>query len=125
MAVSDDIVAARCYGMVRCGESSLSAPTVEELATEFGLFFDASCYRDIDEVSARMSIQNILHRDMAYGDEVMAEQQAKQSTDRFFAQFGNGVRFCTNNWCPATNATFDEGVLVIGSQRSGCLWVEE
>jgi hypothetical protein len=55
----------------------------------------------------------------------MPEQQAEQLTERFFAQFGAGARFVTNNWCPATDATFDGGVLVIGPQRSGCLWVED
>ena len=125
MAVSDDILAARRFGVVHCGISSLPAPTVAELAREFGLRPNASCYRVIDEASARLAMRKLLHRDMAYSAEVMPEQQAEQLTERFFAQFGNGARFFTNNWCSATDATFDEGVLVIGSQQSGCLWVED
>jgi hypothetical protein len=125
MAVSDDILAARRFGVVHCGVSSLRAPTVAELAKEFGLRPDAACYREIDQACARLSVQRLLHRDLAYSAEVMPEQQAVRLTERFFAEFGTGARFFTNNWCPATDATFDEGVLVISPQRSGCLWVED
>src|SRR5262245_48376011 len=125
MAVNEDILAARRFGVVHCGVSSLSAPTIAELAQEFGLRNDAGCYREIDEASARLSVRRLLHRDLAYSAEIMPERQAEQLTERFFAQFGSGARFFTNNWCPATNATFDEGVLVMGSHRSGCLWVED
>jgi hypothetical protein len=30
-----------------------------------------------------------------------------------------------NSWDPATDATFDMGVLVLGAAKSGCLWVED
>jgi hypothetical protein len=29
------------------------------------------------------------------------------------------------SWTPATHATFDMGVIVIGTSKVGCLWVEE
>jgi len=125
MAVSEDILIARRFGVVHCGVSSLPAPTITDLAREFGLRGDAECYREIDEASARLSIRRLLHRDLAYSAEVMPEQQAEQLTEQFLAQFGSGARFFTNNWCPATNATFDEGVLVMGPDHSGCLWVED
>jgi len=125
MAVSDDILAARRCGVVHCGVSSLPAPTVNELAREFGLRDDAECYREIAKPSARLSVRQLLHRDLAYSAEVMPQEQAEQLTERFFEQFGPGARFFTINWCPATDATFDEGVLVLGPQRSGCLWVED
>ena len=28
-------------------------------------------------------------------------------------------------WIPATTATFDAGILVVGGSRAGCLWVED
>jgi hypothetical protein len=62
---------------------------------------------------------------MAYDAEVMPSTQAAQLCDRFFDQFGGGSRYFTNNWCPATGATFDEGILVLGPHCSGCLWVED
>ena len=124
-AISNDILAARRYGVVHCGVSSLASPTVSELAREFGLRADQSSYRGIDEASARSSILRLLHRDMAYNAEVMPIVQAEQLTDRFLAQFGEGSMFFTNNWCPVTDATFDEGVLVLGPNSCGCLWIED
>jgi hypothetical protein len=125
MAVSDDILAARHYGVVRCGLSVHPSPTVAELAREFGLRDDPECYREIDGASARASVLRLLHRDMAYDAEIMPMDRAGQLADRFFSQFGDGSRYFTNNWCPVTDATFDEGILVLGQHRSGCLWVED
>jgi hypothetical protein len=129
-AVNDDILVARRYGVVRCGVSSLTAPTVSELAREFGLRASESCYREIDEAAARASVLRLLHRDLAYDAEVMPLGWAGQLTDRFFAQFGEGStsfsnKFFTNNWCPVTDATFDEGILILGPDSCGCLWVED
>jgi hypothetical protein len=129
-AVNDDIRAARRYGVVRCGVSSLTAPTVSELDREFGLRPNESCYREIDEATARASVLRPLHRDMAYDAEVMPLGQAGRLTDCFFAQFGEGStsfsnKFFTNNWCSVTHATFEEGVLILGQDSCGCLWVED
>jgi hypothetical protein len=111
MGVNEDILAARRFGVVHCGFSSLTAPILADLAGEFGLRNDAGCYREIDEASARLSVRRLLHRDLAYSAEVMPERQAEQLMEEFFAQFSSGATFFTNNWCPATHATFDEGVL--------------
>jgi hypothetical protein len=62
MAVSEDILAARRYGVVHCGVLSLSAPTVAALAKEFGLLPEAACYRESDEASARLSVQRPIAR---------------------------------------------------------------
>ena len=88
MAVSEDILTARRFGVVHCGVSSLPAPSITDLAREFGLRSDAECYREIDEASARLSVRRLLHRDLAYSVEVMPEQQAEQLTEQFLAQFG-------------------------------------
>ncbi|MGO9465479.1 MAG: hypothetical protein ACLQIB_09420 [Isosphaeraceae bacterium] len=123
--ISNDILAARRFGVVHCGVSSLASPTALELAREFGLRADESCYRDIDQETARSSVLRLLHRDLAYDAEVMPIEQARHLTDRFFAQFGDGSRFFTNNSCSVTDATFDEGVLVLAPNSCGCLWVED
>jgi hypothetical protein len=62
---------------------------------------------------------------MAYDAEVMPIGQAEQLTDRFLAQSGEGSMFFTNNWCPVTDATFDEEVLVLGPNSRGCVWIED
>lgn len=143
MGVAEDITASRAYGVIRCGLSALASPTVPELAREFGLQDDVACYKEIDEVAARGLARMVLHRDMAYDDEVMPATRAAALTDAFLAQFGAGTRYFSNgDWrlrtagrpedgvvCtsldPVTPATFDTGLLAVGAERSGCLWVED
>ena len=113
---------------------------VPELAREFGLADDPSNYKEIDAAAAWRLIQLILHQDLAYNAEVMPAGRAAELANQFLVQFStDGVRFFTNgtfheargvtwsgvNWNPVTAATFDTGVLVIGSRVSGCLWVED
>jgi hypothetical protein len=125
MTVSDEIRATRHFGVVRCGILSLEFPNVSALAHAFGLRSGEECYREIDETSAREAVLRLLHIDLAYDAEVMPKIQAEQLSARFFDQFGVGSRYFTNNWCPVTDATFDEGVLVTGPDLSGCFWVED
>ncbi|HXG11461.1 MAG TPA: hypothetical protein VNK04_17030 [Gemmataceae bacterium] len=143
MGVAEDIIAARIYGTVRCGLSSRASPTIPESAREFGLRDEAGCYKEIDEEAARRLLRLVLHRDMAYNVEIMPEVRAAELADAFLAQFGPGTRFFSNgtwhlpavvrpdggvigpSWDPVTSATFDTGVLAIGPEWSGCLWVED
>ena len=143
MGVAEDIIAARDHGAVRCGLSSQRSPAVPELAREFGLRDQPSCYKEIDEEAARHLIGLVLQRDLAYNAEVMPGASAVELADRFLAQFGPGTRYFSNgtwhlpsivradgvihgaSWDPVTAATFDTGVLAIGPQCSGCLWVED
>jgi hypothetical protein len=144
MEVAQDIIAARACGVVRCGLSArVRLPKISELAGEFGLNDEPSFYEEIDKVAARQLILRVLHRDMAYNAEVMTEPRAAELADQFLAQFGPDTRYFTNgswhlppvirpdgvvcgpSWDPVTAATFDTGVLAIGSAQSGCLWVED
>jgi hypothetical protein len=141
MVVFEAIVEARAGA--RCGFSSLPSPDVTELAREFGLFDGDACYKEIDEESARRLVEAVLRRDLAYNSELMPQAQARQLASQFLAYFDPGARYYTNgtwhevdnyfnggsvsgiSWDPAAQATFDTGVLVIGRDRSGCLWVED
>lgn len=141
--VTEEILAARTWGVVRCGLSSQPAPTVSELAREFGLRDAQECYKEICEPDALRLVRRVLHRDLAYDAEIMPEARAAELGERFLAQFGAGARFFTNgtfyeerrrlsrsvwsgpSWEPVTEATFDTGVLVIGPKGAGCVWVED
>ena len=129
MTFEDEILAARWCGVVRCGVSAYSHRELSQLAAEFGLRDDPDAFRELSAAAAEELIKSVLHKDMAYGQPIMPEQQAARLTREFFAQFGADARFYSNgwplSWTPATDATFDTGVLVIGPQRCGCLWVED
>jgi hypothetical protein len=140
VGVAEDVIAARG---ARCGLSSLASPSVSELAREFGLKDDPACYKEIDEPSARLLARRILHQDLAYNAELIPLARAEELASRFLDQFGPDARYLTNgswhlppvaladrvvqgpSWDPVTDATFDTGVLVLGSRCSGCLWVED
>ena len=142
MEVVAEILVARDCGIVHCGVSSQPSPPLAELAAEFGLAPDLASYREIDADSARWLAKSVLNQDMAYSAQIMSVARAAELADQFLAQFGTeGARFYTNGdfhesrrqkltlsdvaWNPVTSATFDTGVLIIGLQYSGCLWVED
>lgn len=142
MNIADEIIAARDCGVVHCGLSSHTSPSLSELASEFGLAPDPANYREIDAASARWLVESVLNQDMAYGAEVIPSGRARELADTFLSQFSRQqVRFFTNGsfherrgtklvwsgaaWNPVTKATFDTGVLILGPQSSGCLWVED
>ena len=135
MEVVDEILAARCYGVVHCGVSRFAHKDVLALATEFGLHDDPSAFEPVSASDALAIVASILHKDMAYSHPMMAEERAKELAERFLEQFGAEAKVYSNGWTgwetgstgwnPATDATFDTGVLIIGNDRSGCVWVED
>lgn len=130
MAVEDEIPSERDCGVVRCGMARIAHKDVLALAKEFGLSDDPSVFEPIDESSAVAIVALILHKDMAYSQPLMPEERARFLAEQFLEQFGADAQFFGNGWqpdgwSPATDATFDTGVLIIGKDRSGCLWVED
>lgn len=142
MDVAAEIHAARNCGAVHCGLSARPTPSVSELAAEFGLADDPAFYKEIAADAARRLAAAVINQDMAYNTEIVPAARAAELAERFIAQFGTeGVRFYTNgtfhenlgpklgspsaSWGPVTAATFDTGILAIGRQCSGCLWVED
>jgi hypothetical protein len=135
MALVDDILSERDCGVVHCGVSRFGHRDILELAREFGLHDDPSAFAPITASFAVALVTSILHKDMAYSGPIMSEERAKELAGRFLQQFGADAAFYSNGWNgwetdstgwkPATNSTFDTGVLIIGNDRSGCIWVED
>jgi hypothetical protein len=135
MAVVDDILAERDCGVVRCGVSRFAKQDILELAREFGLHDDPSAFAPITGSDAVALVASILHKDMAYSYPMMAEERARELAEQFLKQFGAEAKLYSNGWTgwetgstswnPVTDATFDTGVLIIGNDRSGCIWVED
>jgi hypothetical protein len=69
---------------------------------------------------------------MGHGSDIMSASRAADLWQGFLTLFeGQALRFATNaglppdSWTPATDATFDLGVIVIATAKAGCLWVED
>ncbi|KYF57789.1 hypothetical protein BE08_18630 [Sorangium cellulosum] len=135
-SIIDRIQAARSCGVLHIGVVAESVRSVGDLARRFGLQGDDGAYREIGEETARRIIAFVLHRDLAYGVEMVPAEDAARLADAFLEQLdGAGCRYFTNgdfgedpagaSWTPVTSATFDTGALILGTSRSGCLWVED
>lgn len=135
MDIASEIKAARKYGVTHCGISDRSH-CLATLAAEFLLATDSGTYREIDQQEAAKLLTLILHCDLAYSAEIMPESDAVLLAQRFLncvaddeaKYFTNGTfhdRTGGARWNPATDATFDTGVLVLSNKASGCLWVED
>jgi hypothetical protein len=140
MNICDEITRARNCGYVYCGVTPTRPDSAVALAAEFDLVADATDLREVDGVMAVRLARFVLHRDLAYRDEIMTSDRAGELAERFLAQFaGDGVRFYTNGhfreeggaivslerWNPLTKGTLDTGVLVVGEGTGGCLWVQD
>lgn len=129
--ICDRIRRERRAGNTRCGvvEGRMS---VTEIARAFGLADDGAIYRSIGSVEANAIATRVLCADLAYDTEIMSVSDAADLWCQFMALFdGQDVGFVSNTgtqsgaWTPATPATFDMGILVIGATKAGCLWVED
>jgi hypothetical protein len=135
----DAIRRARTKGKLYCGAVA-SAQSAPGLAASFGLSADPACYREIDADMARAIVAGVLHRDLAYGTRLIPLSEAEELAAEFVQRFGHqACRYFTNaefkhdagaglvlvRWNPATTATYDTGVLAVGSTESGCVWVAD
>lgn len=91
---------------------------------------------EVDAERAESVLAALLHKDLAYKSEVMPEHTARWLASEFLRGFGPyRSRFATNSsdmpdqmpWSctPATDATFDAGVVVMGEAGSGIYWVAD
>jgi hypothetical protein len=138
MDVFEAIRKERTAGKLFCGTTA-GVKAVPALASAFGLKGDASLYHQVDADMARAILVAILHRDLAYGNRLLSLARAEDLAAQVMQRFATpGARFLTNgqfkqaaaglvlsHWDPATDSTFDTGVLFLGSGESGCVWVAE
>ena len=78
----------------------------------------------------------VVHQDLAYDLPICDLQKATQLAKAFVeAAMSEGMTFYSNgdlatsrnprSWNPATEATFDTGVLAVGPTGCACFWVED
>lgn len=131
--ICEQLRRARGGGCIAAIESD-GVATPELAAARFGLISDADVYEPIDRVEAVRVLEMGLHQDLLYGRELMPSATAKQLAGAFLDAFDGELRLFTNGtfgraggedgrgWTPATEATVDTGVLVLGASSCGCLW---
>jgi len=130
----------RDCGVVHAG--LVEAADLPTAASAFRLATDGATYRAIDLEEARRVLTRILHRDLAYGAEIIPMADAERLASEVLllvpdaqlftngsygsppAPASNGVTVGPS-WNPATSATFDTGVIAVGSSMSACVWVED
>ena len=118
--------------------------SIDDAAREFGLRPLGDKWRGVDREIAAQVIFALLIVDMAYSSPRISEEEARAGCDEFLSQFDSDSWFFTNgtwevgrtkseskgvsfgpSWTPATDATFDGGVIVLDRSRSGVLWLED
>jgi hypothetical protein len=143
MNIADEIIEHRTCGVVHCGYTD-KAHDVCAIAELFGLSPSEATYRKIDRPEAEQIMTRLLKQDMAYDSKIMKQSCAKRLCREFLAGVNdNDASYFTNidysdegkqiapnawacpDWTPATEATFDAGIIVVSTGRSGCFWVED
>jgi hypothetical protein len=132
-----EIKSVRNCGEVIARVTERSFSRAEEAAAEFGLSAREGAYGPISREEAIEVLACVIHKDMAYGVDFVAISRARELAAEFVGAFRQeGTRFFTNgtfgkpregvdtgaSWVPATDATFDTGVLVLSSHLAACLW---
>jgi len=138
MSPIERIIAARTSGEVIAGTATVRHTSIEELAAEFGLAPIDGIYDEISAEEAVSVLETVIHKDMAYSVEIVSREEALKLADDFVSSFkSDEARFFTNgdlgrrnalgsmSWSPATNATFDTGVLVLGKASCACMWFKD
>lgn len=140
MVTLDQIAVIRDCGYVNAREEAQAYAQPQLFAQRCGLSAAADIYREIDAAEALAVLEAVLHEDMAYGVEIMPRARAREIAQGLLAGYaGSETRYFTNGeygllhnnpnagpgWNPATDSTFDTGVLVLASDKSLCLWVED
>ena len=116
----------------------------DDAATSFGLKPIGDAWRQVDRATAKMILNILLKEDMAYSWERLPDPITRKEADQFVSNFSEAAKFFTNGtweaipresedwrvgygpqWHPATDATFDGGVLALDAESSGLLWLED
>ncbi len=116
---------------------NVAVSSAGEAAGLFGLATAPWIYREVSREEARAVLLCVLEKDMAYRCELMPADAAASLADAFLSSFDAArARHFSNGdialrarakghgqgWHPATDATFDSGVLVLDADRVGCAW---
>jgi hypothetical protein len=144
MNITDEITASRGPIGVRCGFLPATNDFLS-VAAHFTLFSDPSIYRTVSKLEAQAILTRLLHRDLVFNSIVVPEEQALRLSNSFLSKFpdahstfytnidfsregefaGATSAVCGPEWNSATESTFDAGLIVLGPEQAGCIWIED
>ncbi|MBN8521396.1 MAG: hypothetical protein J0L77_05810 [Alphaproteobacteria bacterium] len=100
-----------------------------KLAALFGLKDLDYIYIEIPLEEASAILTQLLHKDMAYDSQILPLGKASDFVARIMNQIDSRkAHFYTNRrlgssiWNPATEATFDNGILILQEEKIICIW---
>lgn len=112
--------------------------TPKDVAAKFGLRREERAYRECDRDRAAVILQSLLQFDLAYGAECMSESETQSVIEALMELFPIETQFYTNGiwantsstgkevfnggWTPATDCTFDAGIIALGKDFGACVW---
>jgi hypothetical protein len=96
--------------------------SADAIASAVGLRPQGPAWAELDRDDAERIVEDVLHKDLAYGVEVVAPSVARTYVVRFTRALGPS-RYFTSEWI--SDATFDRGVIAVGVDRTGIVWVRD
>ncbi|MHC4939436.1 MAG: homocysteine S-methyltransferase [Planctomycetota bacterium] len=131
--LAERIRSERDCGQVRLRSAERGDLDADGFAKAFGLTALGVDWVTVNREEALRLLTNVLHRDLAYEQEIMPRRRAAQLARRFLDQADEDSIFLTNGtlglggggWTPLTESTFDTGILALGSSWIRMLWVED
>ena len=146
MNLSSEIIRRRSAGRTTCLMTAIDSKAENAIAI-VDRVVEAQGWRGINDgwleisaADAHAIVSTLLHRDLAYGIEIMPFTVAAEFATRFldlvpephsyftnsdWAVTGDSAPATLNGWTPISDATFDSGVVCLGDGAAAMLWVED
>lgn len=123
----------RPCGVVRVGYVTMRpGDHVGACAGRLGLSTDPAVYFEVPRAIARARITSVLMRDLAYGHQLATPDAAEALADEVMRHLSDdhGVWYTNSateegSWQAATEATFDQGALVMCGTYAAGIWAED
>jgi hypothetical protein len=134
----------RIAAALHCDSCAKPFATPDDAAAHFGLRPLGAKWRAIDRKTSERVLFALLIEDMAFSSPRLSTEEAEEAISSFLSPFTSGARFYTNgsweagwtrsedgrasygpDWEPATDATFDGGVIALDDSRAAVLWLED
>jgi hypothetical protein len=149
MRAIEQILKLRDAGHTTCAIVDVPSPSSMDAATQsadqivraHGFQGIADGWIEISANDAHAIIATLLHRDLAYGAELMPLSTASELSAQLLDGVPEPHRYFTNGdwtvdedgsgeatlngWNPISDATFDSGVVCLGESRAALFWVQD